>query len=644
MSCYHCGGAEEARSDGYAYCVACGRCLGLAEREFSCMRCGHSWRSAQRSKCPECSGLGPAPEPERLGSAKEEIGSSSGPDRRLTDWYRCEPPGNDVRAFFWRLAARFAARSLPSEIDVPLLMAFCALKRGEGPYLDSYEAMEAAVMRNLAAWKIAIEEKQRLLDINDELLGARFIPNLCYLLWRDADLSFFSASQRYLDEIGPTRIDLDTPGDIQSSQECLRNQIYSWLESEKIPFTIKSPITIPSTAATKALNRFLALPDFHLFPNIPKHKLENAVTSVRLNDVDSVIALVDCTFFGSANDCVIIGSKAIYFSNCGKNGFLPYSDFPARTFTPRSETDVDLGPGQYLSLSGSNLRPGQMMLILDAIKREAVARERGARKGGGISGLAGMQDLKKILQEEVIEPLQDPERFRRYGISIPNGILMYGPPGCGKTFVAQRLAEDLDYDFYEISPSEVGSPYVHDTCLKIRKLFDDAAASAPALIFVDEFEGLVPARGNLGGEQQFKAEEVNEWLVQIGSCSDRRILFVAATNEPWSIDPAVKRSGRLDKKIYVGPPDRKAIEQMLDFHLKGRLTAPDIDLNGFAAGISDLGYSASDLKLIVDEAARIAMRRDVPITHEHLAMAAAERVLPSITDESQAAYVAFAGR
>jgi transitional endoplasmic reticulum ATPase len=255
-----------------------------------------------------------------------------------------------------------------------------------------------------------------------------------------------------------------------------------------------------------------------------------------------------------------------------------------------------------------------------------------------------MQELKKTLVEEVIEPLREPEKFRRYGIGIPNGILMYGPPGCGKTFVAKRLAEELGYNFYEVSPSEVGSPYVHDTCLKIRKLFDDAAVAAPAMIFVDEFEGLVPARGSLGGEQQHKAEEVNEWLVQVGCCSDRRILFVAATNEPWAIDPAVKRSGRLDKKIYVGPPDQTAIEQMLAFHLKDRLTSPDIEVIGFAAKISGLGYSASDLKLIVDEAARIAIRNDTPIAHDHLAMAAADRVPPSITDASQAAYLDFAGR
>jgi AAA+ superfamily predicted ATPase len=524
-----------------------------------------------------------------------------------------------------------------------LIMAYCSLTRGGGPQFESPEAGHAAFLRTLGELKGAWESKQRLLGLSDELLDHHLVINVCYLLYTNRDLSFYGAWNRYLDEIRHNRLDLESPEVLWAAQDYFGRQIYSWLESERIPFTTKMPIVISSTAAAKALNRFAALPDFHLAQNIPPNKLQNAVDSLQLSDVDTVIALVDCTYFGSAKDCVVIGTKAVYFNNSGKDGFLPYSDFLERTFTPRSEAAVDLGPGLSINLAGSAVSPAQLTSILDAIKKEVIARQ-GIRRNGGITELAGMQELKKILLEDVIEPLRNPEKFKRYGISIPNGILMYGPPGCGKTFVAQRLAEDLDYNFYEVSPSEVGSPYVHDTCLKIRKLFDDATASAPALIFVDEFEGLVPARGSLGGLQQHKAEEVNEWLVQIGSCSDRRILFVAATNEPWSIDPAVKRSGRLDKKIYVGPPDRKAIEQMLTFHLKERLTTPNIDVIGFATEISDLGYSASDLKLIVDEAARIAIRSDVPISHEHLAMAAADRVPPSITDASQAAYLDFAGQ
>jgi transitional endoplasmic reticulum ATPase len=285
----------------------------------------------------------------------------------------------------------------------------------------------------------------------------------------------------------------------------------------------------------------------------------------------------------------------------------------------------------------------EVMARFAELKKEVIRRNHVIKKSG-LSDLAGMSELKQMLLDEVVAPLLDPDKFRKYGITIPNGILMYGPPGCGKTFVAQRLAEELNRNFYEVGPSAVGSIYMHGTGLKIRQHFDAAAASAPSLMFVDEFEGMVPARSGLGGEQQYKAEEVSEWLMQIGSCAERGILLVAATNEPWSIDTAVQRSGRLDKKIYVGPPDEASIMQMLQFHLKERLTAIDIELGEFSQQIAGQGYAASDIKLLVDEAAKIAMLKHLPIRHEHLETAAAEKVPPSISDEAVAEFTKFTSR
>ena len=148
-------------------------------------------------------------------------------------------------------------------------------------------------------------------------------------------------------------------------------------------------------------------------------------------------------------------------------------------------------------------------------------------KGRGLDKVAGMHSLKDLLRRDVVEPIRNPTPYARYGLSIPNGILLYGPPGCGKTYIARLLAEELGHYFVEIIPSELASPFVHQSVIRIRQLFDDAAEHAPSIVFIDEFEALVPPRNELGGHQQYKAEEVNEFLAR--SRQRRRHL-----GRPWS--------------------------------------------------------------------------------------------------------------
>jgi hypothetical protein len=260
----------------------------------------------------------------------------------------------------------------------------------------------------------------------------------------------------------------------------------------------------------------------------------------------------------------------------------------------------------------------------------------------GLDKVAGMDELKALLYDEVVSALREPDDLKAYGLTIPNGILLFGPPGCGKTYIARQLAEELNYFFKEVFPSEIGSTFIHDTTLKIREVFDTAAEHAPAILFVDEFEAMVPARRALGAHQHHTSEEVSEFLKQLEACASRRIVLIAATNEPWKIDSAVLRTGRLDKLIYVAAPDATARAAMLRFHLYGRLQCEGIDVVSFADALP--GYSASDIKLVVDEAARRARKARQPISEEHLRAAARELVPPSVTARDELRFLAFGQR
>ncbi len=379
-----------------------------------------------------------------------------------------------------------------------------------------------------------------------------------------------------------------------------------------------------------------------LAPEIPRDKLANARAAAWVPLSEEIEAMVDFTTFGSAKKAALFGRHGIYFATGLDDGYLPYSEFPDVVFELGIDGAISYDLGRIDPPAA--FRVSQLLVsLLGSLREEAITLEHSSSTegGGGLAALAGMQELKQLLMEDVVDVVRQPEKFKRYGIEIPNGMLMYGPPGCGKTYIARRLAAELGCTFIEASPSTVASSYVHGSTAIIKELFTRAAHRSPALLFVDEFEGMVPARQSLGGEQQYKAEEVNEWLVQIGSCTARGILFVAATNEPWSIDPAVQRSGRLDKKIYVGPPDGEAIEEMLLYHLRGRPTTAVSGIRSFARTLAGRGYAASDLKLLADEASKAAMKSGEEISPEHLAASAASRVPPSITRESEAAYRRF---
>lgn len=233
--------------------------------------------------------------------------------------------------------------------------------------------------------------------------------------------------------------------------------------------------------------------------------------------------------------------------------------------------------------------------------------------GNGFKDIAGMEELKTYLSQRVIFVIKDRERAEKYRLTPPNGMLLYGPPGCGKTFVAEKFAEETGFNFALIKSSDLSSSYVHGSQEKIAQLFRQAEEKAPVVLCFDEFDALVPDRSNPGS--QYVSSEVNEFLTQLNNCSKRGIFVVATTNRPDKIDPAVLRTGRIDKQVYVPLPDKEARREMFLIHLQGR-PCGEID----AERLADLseGYIASDIAYVVNDAAMTAAFTDQPISEEIL--------------------------
>lgn len=236
-------------------------------------------------------------------------------------------------------------------------------------------------------------------------------------------------------------------------------------------------------------------------------------------------------------------------------------------------------------------------------------------------GIAGMGPLKAMLERDVVRPLKDPALHRKYGLRPPNGIVFYGPPGCGKTHVARALGKVLGYSFREVKPSDLASIYVHGSQQMIAESFKTAEQHAPTVLFFDELDALIPSRAESGLHHAYR-ESVNEFLAQMNDCGSRGILVVGATNRREQIDPAALRSGRLEHHFFIGPPDFEGREAGVRQHMSGRSQESEIDWINIAA-VSE-GLSFADIELAVNQAARRAMETGKPIGTSHLLAAVEE--------------------
>ncbi len=236
------------------------------------------------------------------------------------------------------------------------------------------------------------------------------------------------------------------------------------------------------------------------------------------------------------------------------------------------------------------------------------------KQGNGFADVAGMSEIKAIMQKKIINILKDPQKAERFKIQIPNGMLLYGPPGCGKSFIAEKFAEEAGYNYVFIKSSDLASIYVHGSQEKIGALFEEARKNAPTILNFDEFEALVPNRSKINNSSE--SGEVNEFLSQMNNCGKDRIFIIASSNRPDLIDPAILRKGRMDKVIFIPVPDKEARMGIFEIHMKDRPASGDIDY----ARLAELteNFVASDIAYIVNDAATRAFEDDVDITQSLL--------------------------
>jgi transitional endoplasmic reticulum ATPase len=218
--------------------------------------------------------------------------------------------------------------------------------------------------------------------------------------------------------------------------------------------------------------------------------------------------------------------------------------------------------------------------------------------------VAGLEDVKQDLRLKMIYPFEHAELAEKFGIRPGGGVLMFGPPGTGKTMLAKATAGEIDATFFNISPADMLSKWVGEAEQNIKKLFDAAAAEPRSIIFIDEIEALVPARRDEGSSvMQRVVPQLLQEVEGFGKKAGRPLLLMGATNVPWQLDPAILRPGRFDEKIYIPLPDLPGRRKMLDLYLSHRPVAPQVNLDTLAAELD--GYSGADIKYLCDRAATI---------------------------------------
>ena len=297
-----------------------------------------------------------------------------------------------------------------------------------------------------------------------------------------------------------------------------------------------------------------------------------------------------------------------------ERGVLQDYDY-APVYTPPWWSEILL----YILLLGGFFLLWQYMAVraqggggMDQGRRFGKARIRfgsDSKEKVGFSSVAGADEEKEELRE-IVDFLQEPQKYLDLGARIPKGVLLVGPPGTGKTLLAKAVAGEAGVQFLSISGSDFVELYVGVGASRVRDLFDEAKKVAPSVVFIDEIDAVGRQRGaGLGGGHDEREQTLNQLLVEMdGFGSNEGVVVLAATNRADILDPALLRPGRFDRQVFVGRPDSKGREEILAVHTRNKPLADDVDLHVLAQGTS--GFTGADLENLVNEGALLAARKD----------------------------------
>jgi SpoVK/Ycf46/Vps4 family AAA+-type ATPase len=238
-----------------------------------------------------------------------------------------------------------------------------------------------------------------------------------------------------------------------------------------------------------------------------------------------------------------------------------------------------------------------------------------------------MEKLKEEIQLKIILPIQHPELYQAYGKKAGGGILMYGPPGCGKTYLARATAGEINASFIAVGINEVLDMWIGASERNLHDIFENARSHAPCVLFFDEVDALGASRGDM--RQSAARQLINQFLAEMDGVksSNEGVLILAATNAPWHLDAAFRRPGRFDRMLFVPPPDKEARASILEIMLRGK---PMVDIDYDSIAKKTDGFSGADLKGIVDYAIEQKLREAIraggpkPLTTKDLLAAAAQ--------------------